>query len=168
VADNSRAKLIAWMGAAGVAAVVALTSGQEGEVRTAYRDPVGIWTACIGETHYVATPGDIKPGATFTREQCADSLIRSLAEHAEPVMRCGGDKLTTGQKIAFLDFNYNTGQFCRSTMALLAVRGDVPGSCKELLRWRNAGGRDCSLPENSKTCGGVWTRRQKEYAICLS
>jgi lysozyme len=163
---SPKQKLAAWLGAAGVAAALSLTVGQEGTVLRAYRDSVGILTACVGETHYVSQPGDIVPGAKFTQEQCTDALFRSMAEHAEPVMACGGDKLTLGQKIAFLDFNFNTGKFCGSTMAAKARAGDVEGSCKELYRWRMAGGRDCSVRSNN--CYGVWTRRQAEYNRCVS
>lgn len=163
-----RQKLAAWLGGVALAAGAAtFTATQEGTVFKSYRDPVNILTACAGETKFVATPGDIKPGATFTPDQCTEALYRSLWEHAEPVIRCGGDKLTTGQKLAFLDFTYNVGgfAFCGSTMAAKAKRGDVAGSCGELLRWRMAGGKDCS--DRANGCYGVWTRRQQEHALCI-
>ncbi len=156
-------KLTAWLG--GVAAVIAATgliSTHEGMVLSSYRDPIGIWTACTGETAFVVTPGDIKPGAKFTRQQCTDRLVESMAEHAEPVIRCTSPaSLTQGQKIAFLSFAFNVGggQFCSSTLARKAKAGDVLGSCAELSRWTIAGGRQ--LP-------GLVKRRAEERAICES
>lgn len=165
---DGKARLIAWLGAAGAAAAVGLTASQEGTVLRSYPDPArpSLLTACIGETHYVVSPGDIVPGATFTEEQCTEALYRSLWTHAEPVIRCGGASLTTNQKIAFLDFNYTSGSFCGSTMAKKARAGDVSGSCAEILRWRFAdhGRLDCSVRANQ--CWGLWERRQKEYARC--
>ena len=164
-------KLGAWLGSATlVATAVGFTASQEGTVLHVYKDPVQILTACTGETHYVAIPGDIKPGATFTKEQCSDALMRSLAEHAEPVIRCTAPAaLTSGQKLAFLDLSYNGGGalFCKSSIARKATAGDVKGSCDAILLYRYAGGRDCSRPENKHICGGLWDRRQKQHAICM-
>nr|WP_230368811.1 hypothetical protein [Paludibacterium denitrificans] len=36
-----------------VAAIIAFTSPWEGERHVAYKDPVGIWTICMGETQGV-------------------------------------------------------------------------------------------------------------------
>jgi lysozyme len=173
MATDRQKRLAVWLGGATVvASAVTFTSHQEGTVTHVYQDPAraDLLTACTGETHYIVTPGDIKPGATFTREQCAQALYRSMAEHAEPVMQCTeGANLTTGQKIAFLDIAYNGGgaMFCKSSMARKAKAGDVQGSCDAILLYRFAGGKDCSLPSNKHVCGGIWDRRQKERAICL-
>ena len=163
-----RGKLTVWMGAGSVAALLTLTATREGTVLHAYRDPVGILTACTGETHYVSAQGDIVPGATFTPDQCADALLRSLWAHAEPVIRCTqGAELTPGMKIAFTDFSYNAGgdTFCKSSMARRAVAGDRRGACDAILLYRFAGGRDCSV--RSSNCYGVWSRRQEQHKVCM-
>ena len=162
-------KLSIWVGTAGVATLGAFVQVNEGTVLHAYRDPVGILTACTGETHYVTQQGDITPGSTYTPDQCADALLRSIWAHAEPVIRCTENKpLTVGQKIAFADFNYNTGLFCQSSIARKAAAGDVRGSCDAILLYRFAGGKDCSTAQGKHTCGGVWTRRLKEHEVCLT
>ena len=168
--QSSKQKLIVWLGSTVLLASAALfVTTNEGNRNTVYRDPVGILTACVGETAYVVTPGDIKPGNTFTNAQCDAALYRSMWVHAEPVIRCtNGAKLTSGQKIAFLDFTYNVGagNFCKSTMARKAAAGDVAGSCSEFYKWRFAGGIDCSSAQGKRTCGGVWTRRSAEDKMC--
>jgi lysozyme len=154
-----------------LAVASAFVARNEGTVPYAYRDPIGVLTACVGETHYVQTPGDLKVGARFTQAQCTEALYRSMAEHAEPVMRCTAPaQLTDGQKVAFLDFSFNVGgvAFCRSGVAAQARAGNVRASCDALLQWRMAGGRDCSQQKNKSVCGGVWTRRLDEQKICLS
>jgi lysozyme len=165
---TSKQKLTAWVGAGAVASLVGFTSIKEGTILKTYRDPVNILTACTGETRFVVKPGDIVPGATFTRQQCEDRLIESLWEHAEPVIRCTAPaQLTQGQKIAFTDFAFNAGgaNFCNSSMARKAKAGDVQGSCDALLQWRFAGGKDCALPGSN--CAGIWIRRKEDHAICL-
>lgn len=162
-------KLGAWLGAGAVLTAVSFTQVNEGTVPRAYPDPAraDLLTACTGETHYIVTPGDIKPGAVFTREQCTESLYRSMWEHAQPVINCTAPaNLTTGQKTAFLDFTFNVGgaTFCKSSIARKAKAGDVKGSCEAILMYRFAGGHDCS--KDRHVCGGIWTRRQAEYRVC--
>ena len=168
--QTSRQKLAAWLGSAALLASAATLIIQgEGKINKVYKDPIGVLTACVGETAYVVLPGDIKLGNAFTDAQCENALYRSMWAHAEPVIRCTAPAvLTSGQKIAFLDFTYNVGgaNFCKSTMARKAAAGDVAGSCGEFYKWRFAGGIDCSSAHGKHTCGGVWTRRSKEDAMC--
>lgn len=169
---NAKAKLIAWLGAAVVAGAAGFISTEESTVLAAYKDPLGIWTACTGETAYVVTPGDIKAGAKYTKEQCTERLYDSMWKHAEPVIRCTAPaQLTTGQKVAFLDLAYNMGgtNFCSLTFLLAKVKaGDVPGSCAAISRYvmANRGKVDCRIRSNN--CYGVVLRREKERAICES
>lgn len=157
---SPKQKLAAWLGAGALATATTAITLYEGNILHAYKDPVGIWTACVGETSHVVTPGDIKPGARYTPEQCRERLYISMAQHAEPVMRCTAPALlTTGQKVAYLSFAFNVGgsAFCGSTLAKKARAGDVAGSCAELSRWTISAGRE--LP-------GLVKRRAAERAIC--
>lgn len=54
--------------------------GFEGLKLYAYRDVVGIWTACYGETK------GIKPGMKFSKADCDNLLIDSLVEHGEDIL----------------------------------------------------------------------------------
>ena len=110
-------KIIAQIiGAGATAIVVPLVMQFEGLHLRSYRDPVGILTACYGHTG-----ADVKPGQTYTREQCRAMLAEDLAKHAED-LNCIAEQLpqmSDKQKAAFVSFAYNIGglAFCSSTVA---------------------------------------------------
>ena len=68
-----------------------------------------------------------------------------------------------------LSFAYNVGSraFCQSTLVKKLNSQDYPGACQELLRWRFFQGKDCALPTNARLCGGLATRREAEYRLCM-
>lgn len=146
-------QLIAKVGTAAAALAVPLVMVFEGYVPRAYRDPVGVLTACYGHTG-----PDVQPGQTYTREQCRALLEQDLARHAQ-ALACIRRPLTDGQKAAFVSFAYNVGPqaFCDSTLARKANAGDMPGACAELSKWVYAKGQ--KLP-------GLVKRRAAERAMC--
>lgn len=148
-----RQKLIASIGASAAAIVTAFVAQHEGLRLWAYRDPVGVLTACYGHTG-----PDVQPGQTYTREQCREMLERDLARHAQ-ALACIHRPLTDGQKAAFVSFAYNVGPqaFCGSTLARKANAGDMAGACAELDKWVYAKGQ--RLP-------GLVKRRAAERAMC--
>lgn len=150
---NERAKLIAKIGATAVTLVIPVVTYYEGKVNRTYVDPVGVLTSCYGHTG-----PELKPGQTFTDEQCDDMLAADLLKHAA-ALDCIKTPMTDGQKAAFLSFAFNVGNqaFCRSTLAKKANQGDMMGACAELSRWTLAGGKE--LP-------GLVRRRAAEQAMC--
>lgn len=122
---------------------------------TAYRDIVGVWTICDGDT------ADVRPGMIETAEGCRDRLERQLVAHAEPVLRCTPglrdrpDQLAAAVSLAY---NIGTGAYCGSTVARRFNAGDLRGGCDAFLLWVKAGGR---------TVQGLVNRRRDERAICL-
>ncbi|WP_413879068.1 lysozyme [Candidatus Aalborgicola defluviihabitans] len=56
--------------------------------------------------------------------------------------------------------------FCNSTLVKLLNAQDYQGACDAILKWRMAGGVDCSAPGN-KTCPGLWARRVQTRNQCL-
>lgn len=146
-------KLIAQIGAGAAALVTAFVAQHEGLRLWAYRDPVGVLTACYGHTGK-----DVQPGQRYTRQQCRELLEADLARHAE-ALACIRRPLTDGQKAAFVSFAYNVGPqaFCDSTLARKANAGDMPGACAELSKWVYAKGQ--KLP-------GLVKRRAAERAMC--
>ncbi|WAT83023.1 lysozyme [Delftia acidovorans] len=150
---SNKAKLIAAIGAAVAALAVPLVARYEGTVQTAYRDPVGIVTACTGHTG-----PELQMGQVFTREQCEDMLYKDLLKHTA-ALECVKAPMSDGQKAAFLSFAFNVGNsaFCSSTLARKANAGDMPGACAELSRWTYAGGKQ--LP-------GLVNRRAAERQLC--
>ena len=148
-----RQKLIAQIGAGAAALVTAFVAQHEGLRLWAYRDPVGVLTACYGHTG-----PDVQPGQTYTPAQCRELLERDLARHAQ-ALACIQRPLTDGQKAAFVSFAYNVGSeaFCSSSLVRKANAGDMPGACAELDKWVYAKGQ--KLP-------GLVKRRAAERAMC--
>lgn len=138
----------------GVLAIAATFIGvHEGEVRKTYRDPVGIPTACFGQTG-----ASIKYGQTFTAGECTGMLVQSTRQAMQAVDHCVPG-LPEGPRIAFtsLTFNVGAGAFCKSRMASLARAGRLPEACAQLSRWVYAGG---------KVLPGLVRRRADERRVC--
>lgn len=168
--SKSRARgLAAIVGTAAAAALYILTPAQEGRVKTTYRDIAGVLTYCDGATE------NAQAGKTYTTEECNAQLDRDLARHAEGVNACVPmDKLTLGQRIAFVDTAYNIGiqGFCGSSMARLANQGDVVGSCSALYNW-NGISKFVLQPDGSTKkvlvpVKGLILRRMRTIEICLT
>lgn len=149
-------------GAAVVAAVMAMavpiTAKWEGLRTEAYRDVVGVWTVCYGETEGVQ-PGDVHSSA-----ECAGMLEeRLLEDYYRPLAACIPTLVTAPIEVqaALTSWTYNvgTGAACRSTLARYARAGQWEAACNELPRWNRAGGR---------VWQGLVNRRADERGLCLS
>lgn len=143
------------IGAAAVAALYVIVPQFEGTIYPTYRDPVGVLTYCTGATENAIW------GKVYTPAECKAQLDRDLAKHAEGISKCVNmDKLTNGQKVAFVDAAYNIGTsaFCGSSMARKANAGDMQGACDALLLWDKAGG---------KVWPGLTKRRKIEREYCM-
>jgi lysozyme len=143
------------VGAVATAALLLFTPAQEGRVLKTYRDIGGVLTYCDGATEKA------QDGKTYTPAECDVQLDRDLARHASGIAKCIPlDRLTAGQKVAFVDAAYNIGvsAFCGSTMARRVNAGDVVGACDALLLWNRAGGKEVL---------GLTRRRQRERELCL-
>ena len=84
-ARAKRKTLIGVVGLVTAAIVAPFVSGWEsgGKPRlVAYRDIVGVWTICGGETQGVT------PGMVETVEGCKERDEAALIRHAEPVLAC--------------------------------------------------------------------------------
>ena len=142
-------------GAVGVAVIglvaIAFVGNLEGLRLAAYKDVVGVWTVCYGETK------GIKGGMKFTKEQCDVMFIDGLARHEAGMRKCltFPDQLPEKTYVALLSFTYNvgTGGFCKSTVRRKANAGDLKGACNALMLW-----------VKPKAITG---RRMKEKKLCL-
>jgi lysozyme len=146
--------LVAIVGAVAASALLAFTPSFEGTVLTTYRDMGGVLTYCTGATE------DAQWGKTYTAAECQAQLDSDLARHADGINKCVPlDKLTDGQRIAFVDAAYNIGvaAFCGSSMARKATAGDMAGACAALSMWDKVNGRPVA---------GLTKRRAAERAIC--
>ena len=147
----------------GVAALVVILAAapfvarHEGLILSTYADPIGIPTACAGETDKAVTLQD-----RFTRDECMALLGASLLEHGKRLDACVHVPLTRPQAVAVLSWSYNVGTAaaCKSTLVRLLNSGAPPRVwCAELSKWNKAGGR--VLP-------GLVNRRAQERAMCES
>lgn len=136
---------------------VATIGAYEGLRLASYRDVIGVWTVCYGETR------GVKPGMRFTKAQCDTKLVDGLADFEAGMRRCltNPDAIPDKPYVAFLSLAYNvgTGAFCKSTVARRANAGDLRGACDALLAFNKAGGR---------VVQGLVNRRQAERKLCLA
>lgn len=149
----SRAALAKTLGGTGVAAaLIALVTAWEGTRTDPYRDIVGVWTVCTGETNV--------PMRRYTKAECDAMLAKSLTGYAEGVKRLT-PHLGGYQLVAATSLTYNIGEaaYARSTVRRRFNAGDLRGGCDAFLAWRFAGGREIK---------GLKNRREAERKICLT
>lgn len=123
---------------------------------TAYRDMVGVWTICDGETRGVTA------GMIETPAGCAIRLDTRLAEFAGGVARCTPALRGRDEEWAAatsLAYNIGLATYCRSTVDRRFDAGDDRGACDAFLMWNKAGG---------KVVRGLARRRAAERALCLA
>lgn len=152
--NPTKPRLVALVGAVAAAGLLAMTPKWEGTKLVTYRDMGGVLTYCTGATE------DAQWGKTYTPDECRAQLDRDLARHAEGIIPClPWEKLTDGQRIAFVDTAYNIGvsAFCGSSMARRAKAGDMAGACAALSMWNKV---------NGKEVRGLTRRRAEARAIC--
>lgn len=149
---SAKQTLVATVGAGCCAALLSYVPQFEGTVLRGYKDPIGIVTACTGNTKSAVL------GKPYTKAECEQLLIDDLLEHSAGVLACVKKPMTTGQKAAAISFAFNVGvgSFCNSTMARKLNAGDAT-ACAELSRWTKAGGTE--LP-------GLVKRRKVERDMC--
>jgi lysozyme len=126
----------------------------EGMRLRGYHDPIGVVTACVGDTNFAVL------GKAYTRAECNVILQHDLLVAAVPVLKCvPGLAGQTGPLAASVSLAFNVGAsaFCKSTMARKFNSGDYVGACAQLPRWNRAGG---------KISNGLIARRKTEEAIC--
>jgi GH24 family phage-related lysozyme (muramidase) len=138
-----------------MASAISFIGGWEGRSLVAYRDIVGVWTICDGETLGVKE-GDVKTAA-----ECDEMFERRLVQFEAELDQCLRPEVPVNMKIAFVSWAYNvgTGGACKSTLVRLANAGDLEGACHQLPRWNKAGGR---------VIKGLANRRGAERKLCLS
>jgi lysozyme len=155
--------LVAATFASAIAASAAFIGPEEGLSLKSYQDSVKVWTICRGHTG-----PEVKKGLLYTNAMC-DALFRSdIWKAMQGVLRNTSVELPEPVLVSFTSFVFNVGEgkYRTSTMRRLANSGDIVGACKQLPRWKFAGGLDCSVRSNN--CWGVWERRLREQELCLS
>lgn len=139
-----------------------LADEAEGRRYVAYQDSVGKWTICMGRTR------GVYDGMTATHAQCEAWLREDVASHARYVDQCIHADLQPQTVASLISLTYNVGPqaVCGSTLQRMANSGDLVGACRQIVRWRNAGGRDCRVRANN--CYGIILRREAETEMCFA
>ena len=144
--------------------VIALVGTWEGLRLYTYKDPIGIPTACYGETR------NIRPlGSKYTKAECDALLGDAIVEFEQGIRRClkAPDRIPDKSYVAFISLAYNIGQrgFCRSSIATYANKyadtgnlGHLAEACNRIRLYNKAGGR---------VLKGLVNRRAEERALCL-
>ena len=147
-----------------IALAIVIASGMaipaEGIFTTAYKDPVGIDTICVGST------AGVKPGDRKSMQECMALLSKEMGDAVRAVDTCQPG-LPVGVLAAFSDAAFNIGEYVacdprRSTAAKLLLAKDYLGACKQLLRWDKAWvlGAFRPLP-------GLTKRRARNVEVCM-
>ncbi|AEX65840.1 putative lysozyme [Pseudomonas phage Bf7] len=133
---------------------------EEGTVNRAYLDSIGKPTICTGHTG-----PEVRLGLVYSDAQCAELLRTDANSAAAAVKRTIKVPLYQYEFDALVSFCFNVGNTncTTSTMFKLINQGRYDEAGPQLLRWRYAGGKDCSVRANN--CYGVYTRRHNEYAL---
>ncbi|BAK65347.1 lysozyme [Sphingobium sp. SYK-6] len=127
----------------------------EGTRTEPYRDVVGIWTVCTGETRVAMR--------RYTAAECEAMLDGTLSAEFAPAVLAAVPALRERphQFAAAISLTYNIGPaaFARSTVARRFNAGDWKGGCDAFLMWVNAGGQRVQ---------GLVNRREAERKLCLT
>lgn len=161
MARPGKKSLAAIVGATAAAALLTAVPKFEGVSLVAYRDPVGVITACFGETR------GVKLGQRFTYAECLAKLEPRLAEMAEAVDHCTPvASMTVGQRRAVVDFAYNEGPgtYCRSSIAANFRAGNVAAACRSFNE--SPTGKPQYITAAGVELPGLVERRATERAWC--
>lgn len=138
----------------------------EGRRHTVYLDPAGIPTVCDG-----ITGPQVVPGKVYTDAECDDLLAEHIIRHCLPVL---GALRTPqpGEIVAWCDQAYNTGvrAALTSTGIRLQQQQRRQEACAQILRWTFItlpDGRKVDCRTAGRTCPGLVSRRDRQYARCL-
>lgn len=141
-----------------------MTAQFEGMVLGNYIDTVGVETWCIGETQL----GRLEEG--YTPEYCQTLFNGRYPQYSAQLYACYDDTakryVTPAMHAAFTDVFYNTGAKCSTGMVRNLKRGKPVEACNYTLKYKRAGGKDCSVRSNG--CYGVYSRRLKFHPKCVS
>lgn len=142
--------------AAALALAVTFIGGWEGSKTKAYKDIVGVWTVCYGETR------GVKPTDTYTQAECDAMFATAIGEYEKKFDSLVTTKtdIPVATKIAFVSWTYNVGEgnAKKSTLIKKVNLGKLEEACDELLKWNRAGG---------KVVKGLTNRRIDERELCL-
>jgi len=111
----------------------------------------------------------VKTGDKITPPEGIALVVRDVTLKEKTLKACMPGKLHQHEYDAYTLLAYNVGanRVCNSSIPGKVAREQYEEACKTILDFKKVQGRDCSAPENKRFCGGVWTRRNAEYRMCM-
>lgn len=148
-----------------VLAMDTLVRPWEGRELRAYRDAVGIWTICDGDT------ANVRPGMVETPAGCDKRLrTRLVQDFYRPLTRCitDFDKKPVSWSAMMISLAYNVGvsAACNSTAARHGRAGRYLDSCNAATAFNRAGGKVLIGLVNRREMGD--RSRIGEGELCVS
>ena len=150
---SARTAITAGGASLGLILAVNIIGSWEGKRNDPYRDIVGVWTVCYGETRVQMK--------YYTDKECTDMLTKAVKEYQDGVIKCVPNLADRPYQLAAatsLAYNIGTVKFCNSTIAKQFRAGDYKAACNNFWQYRLAGG------QISK---GLVNRRADETKLCL-
>lgn len=150
---KSNSRLVKTVGAGAAATLLLFVSAWEGKSNDPYKDIVGVWTVCYGETRVQMR--------RYSDAECKAMKADALVDFAEPVLKRNPElRGRDNQLAAAVSLAYNIGSagYNRSTVARRFSQGRWREACDAFLLWNRAGG---------KVVRGLDNRRRAERALCL-
>ncbi|MBS1198685.1 MAG: lysozyme [Proteobacteria bacterium] len=110
----------------------------------------------------------VRLGDTITPVPALKRALAHVQKDERGIKRCVTAPLTQVEYDLMVGFSYQYGvpTLCASTIVREANALRYKESCAGYLKFKFAGGFDCSTPKN-KRCPGVWTRSQNRYTRCI-
>jgi lysozyme len=110
----------------------------------------------------------VRMGDTITPPQAIKRTLAHIQRDETALKQCVTGPLTQKEYDVLVDFSYQYGTTtaCRSSIVRNINAGRYQEACDAYAKYRFVAGRDCSLPENRRVCGGVWTRSLARQADC--
>lgn len=154
-----RKKIAATIGGGAVALAVAMIAPFEGLETKSYRDIVGIWTVCYGETRGVTSTSQ------YTPAQCKTMLSERVAEFDRAIDKCLPKGLSDPTRASFISLAYNIGShgFCSSSISRHAMNGNLPQACENIKLYNKA-----RVMGKLQSIRGLTLRRKAESDLCKS
>lgn len=164
--------MVKFLAASGLSVAAALAGGYltipfEGSVKNkqgehiAYKDPVGIVTACYGQTGKDMYGRQIKMGMKYSEEECLIMLSKTLKSFEVELNRVVLVPYKSDyMKASLIDFTYNVGisNVSASTLLRKLNAREYDLTCDQLTNWVYA---------KKKKLPGLVTRRTKEWEWCM-
>lgn len=111
----------------------------------------------------------VELGDRITPPKAIARSLAHIAKNEAGLKKCVTGAMSQVEYDILVDFTYQYGVAvaCKSSMVRAINAGDYTAACEAYILYKRAGGRDCSLPENRRICGGVWTRSLERRAKCM-